>query len=139
MKAKECKRFDSCSAPLCPMDENSLSNGIWYPDEEICQLRIYCNEPWIRNQKKIARKVRNKDFYFTLEMLSRNCIITIATEGLDPDNNDLYDDLAVKRWLNKHPEKPTLSEAKKEELKSRLAKAKQKINPYKKESNGRQN
>ena len=116
MEAKECKRFDSCSAPICPL----YGGDIWYPDEEICKLQAYCHEPWIHNQKKIARKVRNKDFYFTLEMLCCNCIITTSTEGLDPDKTDYQDERAVKNWLRIHPEKRKLSEAKKLEIRLRL-------------------
>lgn len=125
MTAKECKRFDGCSAPLCPMDESSLNCGIWYPDEEICSIREFGRLDWIKNQKKIARKVRNKDFYFTSEMLSRNCVITVATEGLDPDKNDFNDDWAIKRWLAKHPGKKGISEEKREELAIKMNKVRE--------------
>ena len=117
MKEKECKRFDSCSAPICPLFGYS---GLWYPDEEICQSRKFNHEPWIRNQKKIDRKVLNKDFYFTKEMLERNCVITVATEGLDPDKSDLDDERALKDWLSKHPEKRKLSDVERAEIGLRL-------------------
>jgi len=32
----ECPRFNRCSAPLCPLDEN-LNNHTWYIGEEICR------------------------------------------------------------------------------------------------------
>lgn len=41
MSNDNCKKFESCEAPLCPMDERSLKHGIWYPDEDICNLRIF--------------------------------------------------------------------------------------------------
>lgn len=139
MSAKDCKRYDGCSAPLCPMDENSLECSIWYPGEEICQLQAYCHETWIRNQKKIARKARNKDFYFNLEMLSQNCIITVATEGLDPDSSEFGDDGTVERWLINHPEKQLKSESEIEILKNRLSNYRQGLTSDKKDQSAEQN
>ena len=133
MNPTDCHRFDSCSAPICPLLGCS---GIWYPDEEICQAREYNHEPWIRNQKKIARKVRNKDFYFTKEMLERNCIITTATEGLDPDKSDLDDERALTDWLRKHPEKRKLSDAERAEIGLRLKRG---LDLIENEANYRQN
>lgn len=139
MKSEDCKRFDECSAPICPLNDGSLNNGTWYPEENVCMLQVFCHKPWIRNQKKIARKVRNKDLYFTLEMLSRNCVITLATEGLDPDHDisEMREDEV--RWLKQHPEKPKLSEAKKKELRNRMMKVRQVLNPSEKDSNGIEN
>jgi hypothetical protein len=114
MEVKDCKRFDSCSAPLCPLDEVSLGSGIFYPDEEVCQLRAFSKLDWIRNQRKISRKAINKDFYFNFEMLSRNCKISAGIEGLDPDKTDYQDERAVKDWLKKHPVKKEISSERKE-------------------------
>jgi len=58
----DCK-FESCSAPICPLDEQSLKKGIWYPGEEICHKRLGLQ--WIKIQRRIAKKVKNKDRYFT--------------------------------------------------------------------------
>jgi hypothetical protein len=139
MEAKLCKRFDSCSAPLCPMDESSLANGIWMPDEDICQLQTFCNLNWVRNQKKIARKSRNKDGYFTCKMLLRDCIVGKGVEGLDPDHDisDMEKDEA--RWLQQHPEKPKISDVKKQELKNRLMKLKLELYPLENDAIRREN
>jgi hypothetical protein len=139
MEAKECKRWDGCGAPICPLDKGSLVGGIWYPDEEICQLQAFCHESWIRNQKKISRKVRNRDYYFKLEMLSRNCIITAATEGLDPDFNDLDDNKAIERWLSSHPEKRLKSESELEILKKRFSEYRQGFTSDEKDQTAEQN
>jgi len=33
MNRKLCNSFETCEAPLCPMDEMSLKHGLWYADE----------------------------------------------------------------------------------------------------------
>ena len=123
MKTTECKHFDECGAPICPLDEDSMKDAIWYPDEEICR---YGRLAWVKRQRKISRKARNKDFYFTYEMLCRNCRITTATEGLDPDKTDFNDQQAVKKWLDMHHEKRVLSAEEKEKISKRLGKFKKK-------------
>jgi hypothetical protein len=115
----ECKRFNSCSAPICPLYEG----GIWYPDEEICALKEYAKLGWIKYQKKIKRMTRVPEFFFTLRMLERNCIIGRAIEGLDPDHDLNAMERDEANWLKKHPKKPEISEAKREELKNRVEKA----------------
>jgi len=119
LTAKDCPQFDGCSAPICPLFGNG---GIWYPDEEICTSRSYSALSWIKQQRKIARKVRNKDFFFTYEMLNHNCIITVATEGIDPDNDIADTDTLVKRWLKKHSEKKPKTKEELELLRSRMTK-----------------
>ncbi len=122
MRAEECLKFETCEAPLCPLDEESLRSGVWYPDEEICTSAKYGNKDWIRNQRKIKKRAANKDFYFTYEMLCRNCIIQRNIEGLDPDNTGFKDEKALKKWLNRHPEKRKWTEEEKRELASRFKK-----------------
>ena len=51
-KGSKCPRFDECSAPLCPFDEDSLINGVWYPGEMICKLDAFKNLAWIIKQRK---------------------------------------------------------------------------------------
>ena len=102
MASPQCPKFDVCNAPLCPMDEESLSHGIWYPDEEICKRKAFANMDWIKRQKKIAKKAKRMDRYFTFEMLKRNCVITKGIEGLDPDKPE---EPQLKKWFKKHPEK----------------------------------
>jgi hypothetical protein len=119
LTAKDCPRWDSCSANICPLD--LIDNAAWYPDEEICTSRTYSTLPWIKRQRKIARKVRNKDYFFTLDMLNQDCIITTATEGLDPDADFADTETLVKRWCKKHPEKKAKTKEEIELLKSRMA------------------
>jgi len=130
-ESEGCKRFDGCSAPLCPMDKGSLSNGIWYPMESYCTYRAYSNLLWVRRQRKISKKVRNQDFYFNYEMLCRNCRITAATEGLDADRTKITEAQQLKRWLKRHPEIRKISEAEKVEVVHRLKKG---LNLHKKKA-----
>lgn len=132
LKAKDCPRFDFCSAPICQMDEQSLKLSNWLPDDEICWLQEFGKETWILNQRKLQKKVRNRDFYFTLEMLCRNCIITAATEGIDPDNDYADQDKDVAKWLSEHPEKQSISDTKREELRKRMLHVRQRLTPRKK-------
>jgi hypothetical protein len=118
MTAPECKKYDTCNAPLCPMDAQSLAHGIWYPDEEICGMRTHTSLSWIKNQKKLLKRSGTADRYFTLQMLERNCIIRRGIEGLDP--NYLEDD-QLKKWLRDHPEKRMLSKTEREKIGQKLA------------------
>jgi len=118
MEAKECKRFDECSAPICPLDKGSMSDAVWYPDEEICQLRCFCNEPWIRTQKKIASRCQDTSGYFTLIMLEHPCIIGRGIVGLDPDVEDESKEQQLERWFSKHPVKKIMSAERKEFIKN---------------------
>lgn len=115
MESKECRRFEGCSAPLCPMDAESLKNGIWYPDEDICPLNDSSRLLWVRNQKKIAKRCR--DGYFNIRMLDHSCIIKRGITGIDPD---LDDDAQTKKWLKGHPVKRELTDDEKEVLRQRI-------------------
>jgi hypothetical protein len=118
MTIPECKKYDTCNAPLCPLDEQSLKHGIWYPDEEICGMRTYAALSWIQNQKKLVKKAGRADRYFTLQMLERNCIIRRGIEGLDPDQAEDYQ---LKKWLRDHPAKRVLSKKDREKVAQRFA------------------
>jgi hypothetical protein len=108
-----CTLFESCLAPLCPLDTTSLK-GVWYADEEICRSRTYANLPWIRSQRKIGRvKARG---YFTLEMLQRNCIVKRGITGLDPD---AVEEPQLHRWLADHPVRRGMTDEKKAALRQR--------------------
>lgn len=107
---RDCRYFDKCSAPLCPRDAGMASRP-WFPDEEICRARKETSGlKWIDNQRKIQRKAKSVDKYFTLEMLDRDCIIRAGIEGIDPDSKD--PDADLQRWLESHPER---TEAQKEQ------------------------
>jgi hypothetical protein len=111
MRPEDCPRFDSCSAPICPL---AGDGDIWYADEPICSLQEFCHSDWIKNQHKIAKITRDLDTYYTLRMLQRNCIIGKGISGLDPDETDIDDERAVTNWLKKHPEKKEISAERKE-------------------------
>lgn len=132
LKAKDCPRFEFCSASICPLDEQSIRLSNWLPDDEICSSQEFSKVPWILNQRKLQKKVRNRDFCFTHEMLCRNCVITVATEGIDPDHDYTDLDKDIAKWLDEHPEKQPISDAKREELKKRMVHARQGISPHKK-------
>ncbi len=96
-----CTLFESCLAPLCPLDLMSLK-GIWYPDEEICRSRSQGGRPWIRSQRRIAKVTGHGAGYFTLEMLSRLVVIRKGITGLDPD---LSEEAQLRAWFQKRPER----------------------------------
>ena len=108
-RPEQCRHFDSCSASLCPMDEN-LKSGIWYPEEEICRLKNITG--WIKQQKKIAKKVKDKDTYYTYKMLNRNCKVGTGMIGLNPDKPE---EPQLEDWLKKHPQE-IISEKQKNNL-----------------------
>lgn len=108
MNASDCPYFNDCSAPLCPLDEASLSACSWFPDEETCRRRDLSAD-WIARARKIARVVGSdpERGSFTLSMLSRNFRMTSALRGLDPDKPITPD--RVEAWLADHPEIKALS------------------------------
>jgi len=114
MNRSECTQYDKCSAPLCPLDKQTLMYGIWYPDEEICRKH---HHRWVKTQKKIAKRARNKDHYYVLQMLKQDCVIGRAIDGLDPN----YDESSqLGKWLKNHPPKKQLTEEEKGVLAERM-------------------
>jgi len=109
-----CGLYESCNAPICPLDQTSLK-GTWYPKEEICHSRTQGNFPWIRAQRKIVASGAPANRYFSLPMLKRNCVIKKGIAGLDPNEADTTQ---FKKWLVDHPVKKEMSE---EEKKARSA------------------
>jgi hypothetical protein len=97
-----CSLFESCSAPLCPLNPSSL-NGVWYPDEEICRSRSQVNRPWIKAQRRLAKVAGSGAGYFTLDMLGRLVVIRKGIAGLDPD---LPEGPQLRSWFQKRPERP---------------------------------
>jgi len=112
MNKKDCAHFDYCDAPICPLDESSMKNATWFPDEEICRLQTYGQVPWIRQQKKIARVIGTYEAgCFTVAMLSHRCAIAKGTKGLDPDIPITDDRIA--RWIaSRKKTKPLSAERK---------------------------
>lgn len=127
-KMEDCKFYEDCSAPICPMTEDN-SQYIWYPDEDICRNKTYADCQWIKTQKKIQKVATNVETYYTMKMLNRNIVVKDSITGLDPDkiegsNEDQLkriEDKHIKDWLDKHPEITT-------ELKDIKSKTMKKIN-----------
>ncbi len=116
-----CQCFDKCSAPFCPLDRESLG-GVWYPNEEICRNRKFASLDWIKRQKKIAKRAKQIDRYFTLEMLKHNCIVGKAMTGLDP-GKDRGEQLG--RWFKRHPLRKKLTDQQRKQVAQRLKQARQ--------------
>ena len=95
---EECKMYEVCEAPFCPLESNSQI--IWYAGEEICREREHKRIPWVQAQRKLTKVAPAG--YFTLEMLNRNCIIKTGMLGLDPDKEERPQ---LQLWLKNHPAK----------------------------------
>ena len=119
--SEKCPRYETCSASLCPLDRERLKAGVWYPGDEICKLTPAPS--WVRMQRKIAKKARDKNKYFTYEMLKRNCRISNAIIGLDPDRDETSQ---LKKWFTLHPPKKELSNLEKKIIARRFKKAREK-------------
>jgi len=99
----KCRYHEKCAAPFCPQDKQSLSDGSWFPDEEIC--RKAKPDLFIKNQRRIA-KVTNEDFhagYFTYAMLDRKFRICPGLRGLNPDKPLEQEKLELEKWYESHP------------------------------------
>ena len=81
MKVTDCTN-DGCSAPICPLDKDSLKNGIWYPDEPICTSKD--RPDWVTIQKRIAKKAKNKERFFTHKDFLRIKVVR-NPRGHNPD------------------------------------------------------
>jgi len=126
METKECQRFDSCSAPICPL----CSGDIWYADEDICSSQKFKDLVWIKNQRKISKRAKDNDTYYTIRMLEQNCVIGRGIKGLDTDHDLIMRERDEDRWLQEHPIKLPLSEGRRKELKDRMMEVRQRFNPH---------
>ena len=89
-------------APLCPLQDNTLLSGCWYPDEDICKARRFQTLDWLKKQKKIVKLGLNADAgYFTVSMLQT---LTIMRKGLNGADADDYP-ASENRWLKDHTKK----------------------------------
>ena len=100
---EECKMYEVCEAPFCPLELNSLI--IWYAGEEICREREHKSLPWVQTQRKLA-KVKATG-YFTLEMLKQDCFIKAGIQGLDPDKEERPQH---QLWFKNHQQKQKISD-----------------------------
>lgn len=81
----ECKHFETCEAPLCPLDDN-LDSCIWYSDEEICRSSIFKKLQWIRIQKRLRKRQVSADGFFTKFRLNTMYACSPQTKGANPDS-----------------------------------------------------
>lgn len=96
----DCPKFeDGCSAPLCPLGRNSMKDGIWYSDEEICKVKDFRNLGWIKKQKQIAKAKALKDKYFTAAMLQAIKQVRKGIEGINPDQPIDKAKEAERKWI----------------------------------------
>jgi len=86
-KVIECKSFETCEAPLCPLQKNAMEHGVWYADEDLCRARQFQSLAWIRKQKRISKLgLTADDGFFSVKMLESLNRTTKSLKGADPDN-----------------------------------------------------
>ena len=99
-----CNLFEECQtpdAPLCPIQENTIKYGIWYPDEPICRAKKFQNLSWIKKQKQIAKlKLSTDGGFFTVRMLNELHSIPQHLKGADPADYD-----AEAKWIETRTER----------------------------------
>ena len=100
---EECKMYEVCEAPFCPLESNTLI--IWYVGEEICRERVHRNLPLVQAQRKLAKV--DAAGYFTLAMLKQDCFIKAGIQGLDPDKEERPQ---LQLWLKNHQQKQKISD-----------------------------
>jgi len=98
----DCKKFESCNAPLCPLlPDTDLFQLAWISNEDICNIREYTKKyPWIKRQRIIQKKA-------------------------DPENpNEIKGELRLYtiEELNKKKKKRIMSNEQKEKVKTALDK-----------------
>lgn len=116
MSERLCNLFEECEspeAPLCPIQESTVKRGIWYPDEPICQAKMFQETSWIKKQHQIASlKLKTDVGFFTKRMLEALHIVTKNLKGANPDYPD-----AESKWFAERSEKKVSVVAKKENQK----------------------
>lgn len=95
----DCPRFEDCSAPICPLQQNTIDDGIWYPDEDICTAKRFQTLPWVKKQKAITKAKDPEDRYFTVEMLGVIKQVRKGIEGISPGQPIEEATRAEKRWI----------------------------------------
>lgn len=110
MNEQLCNLFEECktlNAPLCPIQENTLKNGVWYADEPICKAKRYQDIPWIKKQKQIAALgLSAEDGFFTVRMLNFLRVLPKNIKGADPDDPD-----SELKWIQERSHKRTRAPA----------------------------
>lgn len=103
MCCRDCYKFESCEAPLCPMDNESIEHGVWYTDEAICMSYGQGMEmPKWRDLQMRIRKFKSPGF-FSVPMLMRDGLQAAkGLKGLDSDNDRVPEYQQLERWLKNH-------------------------------------
>jgi len=100
---EKCPYFDSCNAPICPLDEHK-ENAIWYSDEAICKNPEYSSLEFIKTQKKISRlnKKHVVNGFFTYNMLNRSLRVGSGLKGLNEDTDFNMLKKHEQNWILRH-------------------------------------
>jgi len=107
-KAKEqCRHFEMCSSPMCPLDMKELDTSVWFPDEDICIV----NEPphWVERQEKFRDRTKDKGTCYTFNMLKWKCMIKKNINGIDPEDTIPKLKKSEREWMKNHKLKKPLS------------------------------
>lgn len=99
MNQIDCPHFDNCSAPLCPLQPDTVDGSIWYPDEEICNRKDFQSLDWIANQKAIVKAKAPADKYFSASMLQFIRQVRKGIEGINPDQPLKQAKEAERKWI----------------------------------------
>jgi len=100
---EKCPYFDSCNAPICPLDEHK-EKAIWYSDEAICKNPEYSSLDFIKTQKKISRlnKKHAVNGFFAFKMLNRSLRVRSGLEGLNEDTDFNKLSKYERDWILRH-------------------------------------
>jgi hypothetical protein len=129
MTCETCRSFSVCSAPLCPLDRQSLERGSWYADEETCtNVEARHGVRWITLQRRIQRRCQDsaeeacERGYFTHAMLEAVYGVTPSIKGLNPDHDLKTLSEMERTWIAKRsrPEVPQEEQERRRELGRRL-------------------
>lgn len=99
MTKDDCYRYEDCSAPICPMDAESLKYCSWFPDEDICKKQPLPG--WVKKQRKLSRKMNFENGCFTYKMLNHGCKFYPGTKGINPDKGPAHEQ--EEGWIKDHP------------------------------------
>ena len=84
-KMETCPSYGKCSAPLCPLDDKTLQTCIWYPDEPICVRHNLPDTKWLKVQRRIAKRTKNRDTFYRLSDLRRIRRVSPSIKGHNPN------------------------------------------------------
>lgn len=79
---EQCSQYDTCKAPICPLDTNSVANSLWYPGEQVCVMRGAPS--WVKTQRKITKRQPDTTRYFKVADLMAIKVVRKPV-GRNPD------------------------------------------------------